>query len=48
VDYVAIVLVVSLTNTILAVPALRIVGWSLPAQQVESVPSVMTSPGVRR
>jgi len=48
VDYVAIVLVVSLTNTILAVPAVRIVGWSLPAPQVESVPSVMSSPGVRR
>ncbi len=48
VDYAAIVLVVALTNSILAVPAARLVGWSLPTSQVESVPSAMSSPGIRR
>jgi len=48
VDLVAIVLVVSLTNALLAVPAVRMVGWALPAASAEGMPGPANAPGVLR
>lgn len=38
VDVVGIVLVVSITNAIIAVPAVRLVGWALPKVSAEGMP----------
>jgi rod shape-determining protein MreD len=43
-----VVVVVSLTNAVLAVPAMRLVTWSLPAASTEGVPTSMVSSGVLR
>jgi rod shape-determining protein MreD len=48
VDIVRIVLVVSITNAVLAVPALRLVAWALPAASIEGVPTSTLSSGARR
>jgi rod shape-determining protein MreD len=43
-----VVLVVSLANAVLALPAMRLVTWSLPAASTEGVPTSMVSSGVLR
>jgi len=43
-----IVLVVSITNAVLAIPAMRLVNWSLPAASTEGVPTSVASSGVLR
>jgi rod shape-determining protein MreD len=43
-----IVVVVSLANMVLALPAMRLVTWSLPAASTEGVPTSMVSSGVLR
>ena len=48
VDLAGIVLVVSLTNALLAVPAVRMVGWALPAVSAEGMPGAAPAPGVLR
>jgi len=45
VDLLRIVLVVSITNAVLAIPALRLVNWSLPAASIEGVPTSTLSAG---
>ncbi|HUD16365.1 MAG TPA: hypothetical protein VMQ59_03840 [Acidimicrobiales bacterium] len=45
VDLLRIVLVVSITNAVLAIPALRLVNWSLPAASTEGVPTSTLSAG---
>jgi cell shape-determining protein MreD len=48
VDLLRIVVVVSLTNAVLAIPAMRLVNWSLPASSVEGVPTSPLSGGTSR
>ena len=48
VDLLRIVVVVSVTNAILAIPALRLVTWALPAASTEGVPTSSLSSGARR
>jgi ABC-type multidrug transport system permease subunit len=48
VDLLRIVVVVSLTNVVLAIPAMRLVNWSLPASSVEGVPTSPLSGGPLR
>jgi rod shape-determining protein MreD len=48
VGMVRIVLVVSVTNAVLALPALRLVAWSLPEVSIEGVPTSAVSTGVLR
>lgn len=49
VDLVRIVLLVSIPNAVLAIPALRMVTWALPAASVEGVPtSAVSGAGARR
>jgi len=48
VDVLRIVVVVSLTNAVLAIPALRLVTWALPAASIEGVPTSAVSSGVGR
>jgi rod shape-determining protein MreD len=43
-----IVLVVSITNAVLAIPAMRLVNWSLPTASTEGVPTSVASSGVLR
>ena len=45
VDLVRIILVVSVTNAVLAIPARRVVAWALPAAAVEGVPTSAVSSG---
>lgn len=45
VDLVRIVVVVSVTNAVLAIPALRLVTWALPAASIEGVPTSAVSTG---
>jgi hypothetical protein len=45
VDLVRIILVVSVTNAVLAIPARRVVAWALPAASVEGVPTSAVSSG---
>jgi rod shape-determining protein MreD len=47
VDMLRIVLLVSITNAVLAIPALRIVTWALPAASTEGVPTSAVSSGLR-
>jgi rod shape-determining protein MreD len=47
VDVLRIVVVVSITNAVLAVPALRLVTWALPAASIEGVPTSAVSSGLR-
>ena len=44
VDLVRIVVVVSVANAVLALPALRLVAWALPAASTEGVPDLGRSP----
>jgi rod shape-determining protein MreD len=48
VQLVRIVVLVSLTNAVLAIPAVRLVNWSLPAASTEGVPTSVVSSGVLR
>ncbi len=48
VDVLRIVVVVSLTNAVLALPALRMVTWALPAASIEGVPTSTVSSGAGR
>jgi rod shape-determining protein MreD len=48
VDLTRVVLVVSVVNAVLALPALRLVGWALPAASTEGVPTSMVSSGSLR
>ncbi len=48
VDLLRIILVVSITNAVLAIPALRMVGWALPAASIEGVPTSAVSSGGQR
>ncbi len=45
VDLLRVVVVVSLTNAVLAVPAVRLVNWALPAASTEGVPTSPLSSG---
>jgi rod shape-determining protein MreD len=47
-DLVRIVVVVSIANGVLAIPALRLVTWALPAASTEGVPTSVLSPGGQR
>lgn len=47
-DLLRIVLVVSITNAVLALPALRLVQWALPAVSTEGVPTSVLSAGGSR
>jgi rod shape-determining protein MreD len=47
-DLFRIIVVVSVTNLILAVPALRLVKWALPAASIEGVPTSTVSTGSLR
>lgn len=48
VDLLRVVLVVSVTNGILALPAMRMVSWGLPAASTEGMPtSTVTAGGLR-
>jgi rod shape-determining protein MreD len=47
VDLLRIIVVVSVTNAVLAVPALRLVTWALPAASIEGVPTSAVSSGAR-
>jgi rod shape-determining protein MreD len=47
-DLLRIVVVVSVTNAILAIPALRLVTWALPAASTEGVPTSSLSSGAYR
>ncbi len=47
-DLFRIIVVVSVTNLILAVPALRLVQWALPAASIEGVPTSTVSTGSLR
>ena len=48
VDLFRIIVVVSVTNAVLAVPALRLVTWALPAASIEGVPTSAVSSGASR
>ena len=43
-----IVVLVSVVNAVLALPALRLVAWSLPEVSTEGVPTSVVSTGVLR
>ena len=47
-DLLRIVAVVSIANGVLAIPALRLVTWALPAASTEGVPTSVLSPGGQR
>ena len=46
VDLTRIVLVVAAVNAVLAVPAVRLVGWALPAASTEGMPTSTSTLGV--
>jgi rod shape-determining protein MreD len=48
VDLLRIVVVVSVTNAVLAIPALRLVTWALPAASTEGIPTSSLSSGAHR
>jgi rod shape-determining protein MreD len=48
VDLTQIVVVVSVVNAVLALPALRLVGWALPQASTEGVPTSTVSSGTLR
>ncbi len=48
VDLTRVVLVVAVVNAVLALPALRLVGWALPAASTEGVPTSTVSSGTLR
>ena len=48
VDLLRVVVMVSVVNAVLALPALRLVTWALPAASVEGVPTSTLSSGARR
>ena len=48
VDLFRIVLVVSVTNAVLALPAMRLVAWALPAASTEGMPTSAVSSGAPR
>ena len=48
VDLLRIIVVVAVTNAVLAVPALRLVTWALPAASIEGVPTSAVSSGALR
>jgi len=48
VDLLRIIVVVSVTNAVLAIPALRLVTWALPAVSIEGVPTSALSSGGSR
>jgi len=48
VDLFRIIVVVSVTNAVLAIPALRLVTWALPAASIEGVPTSAVSSGGSR
>jgi rod shape-determining protein MreD len=48
VDLVRIVVVVSVANAVLAIPAMRVVNWALPVSSTEGVPTSPLSSGVAR
>jgi rod shape-determining protein MreD len=48
VDLTRIVVVVSVTNAVLALPAMRLVSWALPAASTEGVPTSPLSSGAPR
>jgi rod shape-determining protein MreD len=48
VDLLRILVMVSVTNAVLAIPALRVVNWALPAASVEGVPNSAVSAGSHR
>jgi rod shape-determining protein MreD len=48
VDLTLIVLVVSLVNAVLALPAMRLVGWALPSASTEGVPTSTVASGTLR
>jgi len=47
VDLLRIIVVVAVANAVLAVPALRLVTWALPAASIEGVPTSAVSSGAR-
>ena len=47
-DLLRIVMVVSVTNAVLAIPAMRVVNWALPVSSTEGVPTSPLSSGVAR
>ncbi len=47
VDLLRIMVVVAVVNAVLAVPALRLVTWALPAASIEGVPTSAVSSGAR-
>jgi hypothetical protein len=47
-DLVRIVVVVSIANGVLAIPAMRLVTWALPAASTEGVPTSVLSAGGQR
>ena len=47
-DLTRIVVVVSVTNAVLALPAMRLVSWALPAASTEGVPTSPLSSGAPR
>ena len=48
VDLLRVLVMVSVVNAVLAIPALRLVTWALPAASVEGVPTSAVSSGARR
>ena len=48
VDLTRVVLVVAVVNAVLALPAMRLVGWALPAASTEGVPTSTVSTGTLR
>jgi rod shape-determining protein MreD len=48
VDLLRIVVLVAVTNAVLAIPALRLVAWALPQASTEGVPTSVVSTGVLR
>jgi rod shape-determining protein MreD len=48
VDLTRVVLVVAVVNAVLALPAMRLVGWALPAASTEGVPTSTVSSGTLR
>lgn len=48
VDLARIVLVVAITNALLALPAMRLLSWALPQASTEGVPTSVVSTGVLR
>jgi rod shape-determining protein MreD len=48
VDLVRIVVVVSVANAVLALPAMRLVAWAMPAASTEGIPTSMLSSGATR